>query len=163
QVLAADRVSPGDDEAVAATLQRLAATLDLAVERLAPGDDERGAAALRSIPLGRLFRAGVTMIGKVRRLALAVARGGPFGRRRRRGGRRRHCPHAARPTPARWDRQGRRDDRRARPRRGGRLREPTARGPRRSPEAARRARPARAEAARGGGAGGPGGRRDRGR
>jgi hypothetical protein len=81
RVLAADRVAPGDDEAVAATLQRLAATLDLAIERLAPGDDERGAAALRSVPLVRLFRAGVTMIGKVRRLALAVTRSGPFGRR----------------------------------------------------------------------------------
>jgi hypothetical protein len=32
RVLAADRVSPGDDEAVASTLQRLAATLDLAIE-----------------------------------------------------------------------------------------------------------------------------------
>ena len=81
RVLAADRVSPGDDEAVTATLQRLAATIDLAIERLAPNDDERGAAALRTIPLIRLFRSGVTMIGKVRRLALALARGGPFGRR----------------------------------------------------------------------------------
>ena len=80
RVLAADRVAPGDDDAVAATLQRLAATLDLAVERLASGDDARGAAALRSIPLVRLFRAGVTLIGKARRLALALVRGGPFGR-----------------------------------------------------------------------------------
>jgi hypothetical protein len=80
RVLAADRVAPGDDDAVAATLQRLAATLDLAIERLAPGDDERASAALRTIPLVRLFRAGVTMIGKVRRLALALLRGGPFGR-----------------------------------------------------------------------------------
>jgi hypothetical protein len=80
RVLAADRIAPGDDEAVAATLQRLAATLDLAIERLAPGDDERGVAALRTIPLVRLFRAGVTMIGKVRRLAQALLRGGPFGR-----------------------------------------------------------------------------------
>jgi len=80
RVLAADRVSPGDDDAVATTLQRLAATLDLAIEHLAPGDDERGAAALRSIPLVRLFRTGVTLIGKVRRLGLALARGGPFGR-----------------------------------------------------------------------------------
>ena len=81
RVLAADRVAPGDDQTVAGALQRLAATLDLAVERLAPGDDDRAAAALRTIPLVRLFRAGVTMIGKVRRLALAFVRGGPFGRR----------------------------------------------------------------------------------
>jgi hypothetical protein len=80
RVLAADRVAPGDDDAVAATLQRLAATLDLAIERLAPGDDARAAAALRSIPLVRLFRSGVTLIGKARRLALALVRGGPFGR-----------------------------------------------------------------------------------
>jgi len=80
RVLAADRIAPGDDEAVAAALQRLAATLDIAIERLAPGDDERAAAALRTIPLVRLFRAGVTMVGKVRRLALALVRGGPFGR-----------------------------------------------------------------------------------
>jgi hypothetical protein len=81
RVLAADRVSPGNDEVVTVTLQRLAATIDLAIERLAPNDDERGAAALRTIPLIRLFRSGVTMIGKVRRLALALARSGPFGRR----------------------------------------------------------------------------------
>ena len=80
RVLAADRIAPGDDDAVADTLQRLAATLDIAIERLAPGDDERAAAALRTIPLVRLFRTGVTMIGKVRRLALALVRGGPFGR-----------------------------------------------------------------------------------
>jgi hypothetical protein len=80
RVLAADRIAPGDDDAVAATLQRLAATLDLAIERLAPGDDDRGSAALRTIPLVRLFRAGVTMIGKVRRLALALLHHGPFGR-----------------------------------------------------------------------------------
>jgi hypothetical protein len=80
RVLAADRVAPGDDDAVTATLQRLAATLDLAIERLAPGDDARGAAALRSISLVRLFRSGVTLIGKARRLALALVRGGPFGR-----------------------------------------------------------------------------------
>jgi hypothetical protein len=81
RVLAADRIVPADDDAVAATLRRLAATLDLAIERLATGDDDRGVAALRSIPLVRLFRAGVTMIGRVRRLALAVARSGPYGRR----------------------------------------------------------------------------------
>jgi hypothetical protein len=80
RILAADRVAPGDDDAVTATLQRLAATLDLAIERLAPGDDARAAAALRSISLVRLFRSGVTLIGKAHRLALALVRGGPFGR-----------------------------------------------------------------------------------
>jgi hypothetical protein len=79
RVLAADRIAPGDDEAVAAVLDRLLATLDLAMERLAQGDDERGAAALRTIPLARLFRLGVSLCGKVKRLALTLRREGPFG------------------------------------------------------------------------------------
>jgi hypothetical protein len=79
RVLAADRIAPGDDEAVAAVLDRLVATLDLAMERLAQGDDERGAAALRTIPLARLFRLGVSLCGKVKRLALTLRREGPFG------------------------------------------------------------------------------------
>jgi hypothetical protein len=81
RVLAADRVAPGDDEAVTAVLERLIATLDLAVERLAQGDDARGAAALRTVPLGRLFRLGVSLIGKVKQLALALRADGPFGKR----------------------------------------------------------------------------------
>jgi hypothetical protein len=81
RVLAADRIAPGDDEAVAAVLDRLLATLDLATERLAQGDDERGAAALRTIPLARLFRLGVSLCGKVKRLALTLRREGPFGAR----------------------------------------------------------------------------------
>jgi hypothetical protein len=79
RVLAADRIAPGDDEAVAAVLDRLVATLDLAIERLGQGDDERGAAALRTIPLARLFRLGVSLCGKVKRLALTLRREGPFG------------------------------------------------------------------------------------
>jgi hypothetical protein len=79
RVMAADRVQPGDDAAVSAVLDRLTATLDLAIERLARDDDERGAAALRSIPLVRLFRLGVSLIGKVRRLAVTLQRKGPFG------------------------------------------------------------------------------------
>ena len=79
RVLAADRIAPGDDEAVATVLDRLVATLDLAMERLALGDDERGAAVLRTIPLARLFRLGVSLSGKVKRLALSLRREGPFG------------------------------------------------------------------------------------
>ncbi|MES1210011.1 MAG: DUF6178 family protein, partial [Pseudomonadota bacterium] len=81
RVMAADRVQPGDDDAVAAVLDRLLATLDLAVERLARDDDERGAAALRSIPLVKLFRLGVSLTGKVKRLAETLRRKGPFGAR----------------------------------------------------------------------------------
>jgi hypothetical protein len=83
RVLAADRVAPGDDDAVTSVLERLAATLDLAIERLAAGDDARATAALRTVPLVRLFRLGVSLIGKVRELALALVRGGPFGARGR--------------------------------------------------------------------------------
>jgi len=81
RVLAADRVAPGDDVAVGATLERMAATLDLAIERLAAGDDERGAQALRSLPLVRVFRLGFSLTGRVRRLALALRAEGPFGPR----------------------------------------------------------------------------------
>src|SRR5579871_800009 len=81
RVLAADRIAPGDDEAVGAVLERLVATLDLALERLAQGDDERGAAALRTVPLVRLFRLGVSLIGKVKRLGQSLRREGPFGKR----------------------------------------------------------------------------------
>jgi hypothetical protein len=83
RVLAADRIAPGDDEAVAAVLERLAATLDLAIERLAAGDDALAAQALRTVPLTKLFRLGVSLIGKVRALALALVRRGPFGARGR--------------------------------------------------------------------------------
>ena len=81
RVLAADRIAPGDDGAVAAVLDRLVATLDLAIERLSQGDDERGALALRTIPLVRLFRLGTSLCGKVKRLALTLRRSGPLGPR----------------------------------------------------------------------------------
>ncbi len=81
RVMAADRVQPGDDQAVSAVLDRLLATLDLAVERLARDDDQRGATALRSIPLVRLFRLGVSLIGKVKRLGQTLRQKGPFGGR----------------------------------------------------------------------------------
>src|ERR1022692_2529110 len=81
RVLAADRVAPGDDEGVAAVLDRLVATLDLAIERLAQGDDARGAVALRTIPLVRLHRLGVSLCGKVKRLAVTLRRVGPLGPR----------------------------------------------------------------------------------
>src|SRR6185312_11471536 len=81
RVMAADRVQPGDDQAVSAVLDRLLATLDLAIERLARGDDEQGAAALRAIPLVRLFRLGVSLIGKVKRLGQTLRSKGPFGAR----------------------------------------------------------------------------------
>ncbi|HEV3032350.1 MAG TPA: DUF6178 family protein [Polyangia bacterium] len=78
RVLAADRVTPGDDAAVSETLERLLATLDLAVEFLARGDEARAVLALRTVSLVRLFRLGVSLVGKVKRLALTLRRRGPF-------------------------------------------------------------------------------------
>jgi len=78
RVLAADRVTPGDDVGVAAILERLMATLDLAVEFLARGDAAREVQALRTVSLVRLFRLGVSLVGKVKRLALTLRRRGPF-------------------------------------------------------------------------------------
>jgi len=78
RVLAADRVTPGDDDAVTATLERQLATLDLAVELLARGDAAREIEAVRTVPVVRLFRLGVSLIGKVKRLATTLRRKGPF-------------------------------------------------------------------------------------
>src|SRR5262249_38204455 len=78
RVLAADRVPPGDDAAVGAVLERMAATLDVAVEFVARGGDDGARGAGRTIPLMRLFRLGVSLIGKVRRLALTLRKKGPF-------------------------------------------------------------------------------------
>jgi hypothetical protein len=78
RVLAADRVTPGDDEEVTAVLHRMAATLDLAVELLARGAPEDGVRAVRSIPLVRLFQLGTTLIGKLRRLAVTLRKQNPF-------------------------------------------------------------------------------------
>jgi hypothetical protein len=78
RVLAADRVTPGDDAAVAAVLERLLATLDLGVEFLARGDAAREVEAVRTVPVMRLFRLGASLIGKVRRLAATLRRRGPF-------------------------------------------------------------------------------------
>jgi hypothetical protein len=78
RVLSADRVTPGDDEGVAAVLGGMLSTLDIAIEFLAHGDDERATEAVRTVSVVRLFRLGVSLIGKVRRLARALKRRGPF-------------------------------------------------------------------------------------
>jgi hypothetical protein len=78
RVLAADRVTPGEDEAVNGVLARMLATLDIAVEFLAHGDDARAIEAVRTVPVVRLFRLGVSLIGKVKQLARALERKGPF-------------------------------------------------------------------------------------
>jgi hypothetical protein len=82
QVLSADRVSPGDDEAVAGVLGRVAATLDLALEYLHRRDQAEGSAVLRALPLSQLFRLGVSLIGKLRKLARSLETRSPFARLR---------------------------------------------------------------------------------
>ncbi|HEY4186679.1 MAG TPA: DUF6178 family protein [Polyangia bacterium] len=80
--LAAERVDPSNDDAVATNLGRLRATLDLGVEYLARQngafDEDRAVDAVRTVALGRLFRVGVALVGKVRALARALHRRGPF-------------------------------------------------------------------------------------
>jgi hypothetical protein len=101
RALSADRVAPGDHDTLSVVLGRVASTLDLAVEFLARGSDERGALAVRTVPLLRIFRLGVTVIGKVRRLALSLrppGRGRPPLRGRGRRGDRGGDPAAA-PVP----------------------------------------------------------------
>jgi hypothetical protein len=78
RVLSADRVSPGDDLAVAAALGRVAATLDLAVEFLSRGDADAGVSAVRQVPLMKLFRLGISLLGKVQKLARSLVRNSPF-------------------------------------------------------------------------------------
>ena len=78
RVLAADRISPSDEEAIQAALERLSATLDIAVEFLAHGEGERETAAVRTVPLLKLHRLGVSLIGKLRWLATALVGKNPF-------------------------------------------------------------------------------------
>ena len=78
RVLAADRLAPSDEDGIRASLERLSATLDIAVEFLARGDGDRETAAVRTVPLLRLHRLGVSLIGKLRRLATALVGKNPF-------------------------------------------------------------------------------------
>ena len=78
RALSANRVTPSDDEAIREVLERVSATLDLAVEFLARGDAEQEGAAVQTVPLVKLHRLGASLIGKLRRLALALRRGNPF-------------------------------------------------------------------------------------
>ncbi len=80
RVLAADRVTPGDDVAVEAALTRLHATLDLATEFLGRHDANEAVRAVRSIPLVRLHQLGASLIGKLRKLAETLKKRTPFAR-----------------------------------------------------------------------------------
>jgi len=80
--LAAERVDPADDEAVSGHLARLRAALDLGVEYLARQggafDEDRAVDAVRTVAIARVFRVGVSLSGKLRALARALLRRGPF-------------------------------------------------------------------------------------
>ena len=78
RVLAADRIEPSDEDSIKAALERLSATLDIAVEFLAHGEAERETAAVRTVPLIKLHRLGVSLIGKLRRLTTALVGKNPF-------------------------------------------------------------------------------------
>jgi hypothetical protein len=82
RALSADRVEPSDDEAIRSVLERVSNTLDLAVEFLARGDSNHEVAAVRTVSLVKLHRLGVSLIGKLRRLALTLVRGNPFAQLR---------------------------------------------------------------------------------
>jgi hypothetical protein len=74
RALSADRVTPGEDEAIRTVLERVSSTLDLGIEFLARGDAERELAAVRAVPVLTLHRLGVSLAGKLRRLALDLVR-----------------------------------------------------------------------------------------
>jgi hypothetical protein len=78
RALSANRVVPSDDDGIRDVLGGVAATLDLAIEFLARGDPKQEGAALRTVPLITLHRLGTSLVGKVRKLALALRQGNPF-------------------------------------------------------------------------------------
>jgi hypothetical protein len=78
RVLSAERVTPSDHEAIGDVLIRMQATLDLALEYISRGKEEDECQAIVTIPLVRLFRAGVSLVAKVGKLAHALLSQNPF-------------------------------------------------------------------------------------
>lgn len=78
RVLSADRVTPADESAMATVFARMQGLLDLALEHLARGDEDKEDAAIRTVPLVRLFRLGVSLVAKVGKLARALVKENPF-------------------------------------------------------------------------------------
>jgi len=80
---AAGEALGGEEEVVAGHLAHMRATLDLGVEYFARQgggsvDEERAVDAVRTVSLARLFRVGVSLIGKVRKLGRTLRQRGPF-------------------------------------------------------------------------------------
>lgn len=73
KLLAAARARPGDPASLRAGADYATATISLGLEVVSKGDLERAAAALRTVALGRLFRAGYTVGARLGRLAHGLA------------------------------------------------------------------------------------------
>ena len=73
RVLAASRVSPGDERAVRAGSQRAASSVSLGLEHLCAGKLERAAAALATVSLVRLHRLGHSLTLRLARMAHLLA------------------------------------------------------------------------------------------
>ncbi len=69
KVLAAAKVSPGDEEAVLIGTEHATATLALGLETVSRGNDDAAKRALQSISLGRLHRVGYTVSLRLARAA----------------------------------------------------------------------------------------------
>ncbi|HKA86963.1 MAG TPA: DUF6178 family protein [Haliangiales bacterium] len=74
EVLAADRVSPGDLEAARDGALLGAGTLSIGLETVARGQPARGVEALRRVPLGKLHRVGAGVLAKLQAAARALGR-----------------------------------------------------------------------------------------
>jgi hypothetical protein len=73
RVLAAARVSPGDEEGMAIGAEHASATLSLGLEQVARGDLGLAREALRTISLTRLHRVGYTLSLRLARFARVLA------------------------------------------------------------------------------------------
>lgn len=87
KAMAADLVQPGDVAGAQQTLERAVSYLDLGLEFLArsgaaqeAGSVERAGRALRQVALERIFRVGVSLTLKLKRIADALGREGPGAR-----------------------------------------------------------------------------------
>src|SRR5204862_8235925 len=82
RVLAAAGVDPGDELGAAGHVARMRGTLDLSVDYLARRggafEDDRAVDAVRTIAVERLFRVGVALMAKARKLATELRRSAPF-------------------------------------------------------------------------------------
>ena len=72
KVAAADRVDPGDIEALTASAHRAAGTLAIGLETIARGDVAAGVSALGRLSLSQVHRAGATVLGKLVTLAQSL-------------------------------------------------------------------------------------------